>query len=100
MLFRAVSSFSVGPHGLRLVDVESSGGVMPTSVTYNDGLLFVLNAGTPNNVIGFTVDQQGRITPLPGSARPLSGASTSPAQVAFARDGSAKTYQKYEGNSL
>jgi 6-phosphogluconolactonase len=42
----------------------------------------VLNAGVPNTITGFTVDD-GVLTPLADSTRPLSDASTSPAQVGF-----------------
>ena len=83
----SVSSFVVRPDGLELADVAPSGGSMPTSVAYSRGLLYVLNAGVPNNVSGFRVDQRGELAPLAGSARPLSAASTSPAQVGFGDDG-------------
>ncbi len=85
----SVSSFLIRPQGLELVDVADSGGIMPTSVAFKAGLLYVLNAGEPNSITGFTVDRKGRITPLAGSTRPLSGASTSPAQVGFSDDGAA-----------
>lgn len=82
-----VSSLALTPWGLRLLDVAPSGGVMPTSVTYDDGVLYVLNAGTPNSISGLRVDHRGRLRPLSGSTRPLSGAATAPAQVSFTRDG-------------
>ena len=72
--------------GLRLIDIAPSGGTMPTSLTYDRGLLYVLNAGTPNNISGFRVSR-GRLSPLPQSTRPLSDAATGPAQVAFSSDG-------------
>jgi 6-phosphogluconolactonase (cycloisomerase 2 family) len=101
----SVSSFRVRSRGLELVDTEPSGGVTPTSLAFRDrgvfhdgddhgdddtggrGLLYVLNAGVPNSVSGFTVDRHGKITPLEGSTRPLSAASTAPAQVGFSDDG-------------
>jgi 6-phosphogluconolactonase (cycloisomerase 2 family) len=83
----SVASFLVRPDGLELVDVASSGGSLPTSVAFSRGLLYVLNAGVPNNVSGFAVDRDGDLTPIAGSARPLSAASTSPAQVGFSDDG-------------
>jgi 6-phosphogluconolactonase (cycloisomerase 2 family) len=83
----SVSSFRIVPDGLVLVDTVSSGGQMPTSLAFHYGILYVLNAGVPNNISGFTVDRSGRITPLPGSIRPLSAASTNPAQVGFSDDG-------------
>jgi 6-phosphogluconolactonase (cycloisomerase 2 family) len=85
----SVSSFRIHPHGLELADVEPSNGMLPTSVAYRAGLLYVLNAGEPNNISGFTVDRAGNITPLAGSTRPLSGAQTSPAQIGFSADGAA-----------
>jgi 6-phosphogluconolactonase len=92
----SVSSFRIRPGGLELVDTEFSGGVMPTSVAFRDdvvfdddghGLLYVLNAGVPNSVSGFTVDSHGEIEPLANSTRPLSAESTAPAQVGFSEGG-------------
>lgn len=83
----SISSFRIHPDGLELIDTAPSGGTMPTSLTFRAGLLYVLNAGEPNNVSGFTVSPTGKLTPLIGSTRPLSGASTSPAQVGFSDDG-------------
>lgn len=80
----SVSSFRIRPdQGLELVNTLPSGGVMPTSVAFRQGLLYVLNAGVPNNISGFTVAQDGTLTPLADSTRPLSAASTAPAQVSF-----------------
>ena len=83
-----VSSFKIVPGGLALVQQVASGGTLPTSLAYRHGLLYVLNAGTPNVLAGFVVSAQGRMTPIPGSARSLSGSITSPAQVGFSADGS------------
>jgi 6-phosphogluconolactonase (cycloisomerase 2 family) len=85
----SISSFRIRPDGLELADTAASRGSTPTSVAFHQGLLYVLNAGVPNNVSGFTVDREGEITPLAGSARPLSADSTAPAQVDFSDDGSA-----------
>jgi 6-phosphogluconolactonase len=74
----SISSFRIHPRGLELVDTEFSGGAMPTSLAFRRGLLYVLNAGVPNNVSGFVVDRRGTLTPLAGSARPLSAVSTNP----------------------
>jgi 6-phosphogluconolactonase len=82
----SISSFAVRRNGLELVDTEPSGGDRPTSLTYSDGTLYVLNAGTPNSISGFAVDK-GEIQPIFGSTRPLSDAQTNPAQVEFAPDG-------------
>ena len=55
----------------------------------NDDLLYVLNAGgggSAGNITGFKVGSGG-LTPIPGSTRPLSGASVGPAQVEFSPNG-------------
>jgi 6-phosphogluconolactonase len=83
----SISSFRIERDGLELVDHESSGGVMPTSVAYHHGLLYVLNAGVPNSVVGFHVGPRGELTAIEGSRRALSAASTSPAQVDFDHHG-------------
>src|SRR5262245_31881888 len=85
----SISSFRIRRDGLALVDTVSSGGTMPTSVALHRGLLYVLNAGVPNNISGFRISGAGKITPLAGSQRALSATSTSPAQVGFSDDGEA-----------
>lgn len=85
----SISSFRIQPNqSLVLVNTVPSGGVRPTSVAYQHGLLYVLNAGVPNNLSGFTVAQDGSLTPLANSTRPLSAESTNPAQVSFDDTGS------------
>jgi 6-phosphogluconolactonase len=83
----SISSFRIRREGLQLVDTVASGGTMPTSLTARAGLIYVLNAAAPNNVTGFRVSPRGRLIQIAGSTRPLSAASTSPAQVGFSDDG-------------
>ena len=82
----SVSSFRVERDGLELVDVVASGGTMPTSVTVDRDVAYVLNAGGPGSISGFTTNE-GDLEPLAGSTLPLSGAGTEPAQVSFTPDG-------------
>lgn len=82
-----VSVFDVLPKGLELVDRVPSGGNLPVSVTVHGKLVYVLNAGDPNNITGFSLSRDGKLTPLAGSTRPLSAAMTGPAQVQFSPDG-------------
>jgi 6-phosphogluconolactonase (cycloisomerase 2 family) len=83
-------SVLTGYQNLSIVGVFPSGGVRPVSVTYFQGVLYVLNAGSPNNITGFSFDQTtGVLTPLAGSTQSLSGASVSPDQVAFNKSGTA-----------
>jgi 6-phosphogluconolactonase (cycloisomerase 2 family) len=79
---------SIGKDSLTLVDVVSSGGVRPISLTVHGSLLYVLNEGGTPNITGFTISNKGELTPLPGSTRPLTGGSgADPAEVSFSRDG-------------
>lgn len=82
-----ISVFSVSDQGLVLTDRVSSGGTLPISVTVDRNLLYVLNAGGDGNISGFTVQRDGRLTPLVGSTRTLSGIGTAPAQIGFSPDG-------------
>lgn len=82
----SIAAFRVTPRGLERTDVVASGGVMPTSLTVHEGLLYVLNAGGAGSVVGFTV-KNGDLEQLPGSVRPLSGSATAPAQVSFTPSG-------------
>ena len=89
-----ISVFRVGPDGLTLVDQQQSGGTHPISVTVRKNVLYVLNGGNVQctggreNITGFNVGSGGKLTPIPGSTRPLSGQSTGCAQVSFNPSGS------------
>jgi 6-phosphogluconolactonase (cycloisomerase 2 family) len=78
-----ISVFKVKKDGLYLIDTFDSGGLMPVSLTMNWRILYVLNAGVPNNITGFFIRLDGKLIPIPGSTRPLSGDDTGPAQVGF-----------------
>jgi 6-phosphogluconolactonase len=87
-----VSVFWITATGLELRDVEPSGGMRPISIAIHDGVVYVLHAGGLaggiDQVVGFTLDHDGNLSQLAGSARPLSAPSTMPAQVVFSPDGS------------
>lgn len=90
----SISVFRTTQDGLERVDLEPSGGDHPISVTVHNNLLYVLNGGTTNcmggtpSITGFTVSPKGRLEPIPGSTRPVSGGSLSGcAQVSFTPDG-------------
>ncbi len=82
-----VSLLRVTPRGLHLADRAPSGGTQPISVTVHGRVVFVLNAGTPNNVSGLWIGFDGKLHPIPGSTRSLSGDGVGPAQVGFSPDG-------------
>lgn len=82
-----LSVFQVTHEGLRLKDRIWSGGDRPVSVTVRGRLVYVLNAGTNNNISGFRLDHDGDLHPLPGSSRPLSAEAAGAAQIQFSPDG-------------
>jgi 6-phosphogluconolactonase len=93
-----LSLFAVHPDGLRLADRVRSDGSRPTSVAVSGALVYVLNNGTPN-ISGFNLTD-GKLTPLAGSARPLSGADADPAQVSFTPGGGALIATERGTNSI
>lgn len=83
-----------------LTDRVASGGERPISIAQHRGLVYVLNAGSPNNITGFTLSHAGKLTPLADSTRPLSAASTAPAQVSFTPDGDVLVVSEKATNNL
>ncbi len=87
-----ISVFAVNHNGLRLLDRTPSGGKQPLSITLHGDLLYVLNGGgnvnDVDNITGFTVGRDGRLSHISNSTRPLSAAATAPAQIQFTPDGS------------
>ena len=83
-----ISVLEVGKNSLSFVQKISSGGVRPISLTIYEGFLYVLNEGGTPNITGFTVADDGTLTPLAGSTQPLIGGATAdPAQVSFNKTG-------------
>jgi len=81
-----ISVFRVAPNGLSLLDRAPSGGQLPISVTAGRRLVYVLNAGGTGNVSGFRLRDDGTLSPLPGSTRPLSSNAADPAQIELGAD--------------
>lgn len=94
-----LSVFEVRQRGLRLTDVEPTGGVQPISVTEHRGVVYVVHAGS-DNIAGFTLGRNGRLHPLAGSVRPLSGSGVGPAQIAFTPDGDFLLVTEKNTNSI
>ncbi|KAB8168501.1 beta-propeller fold lactonase family protein [Lysobacter maris] len=67
-------------------EVQPSLGEQPISVTIENDLVYVLNAGS-DAIQGFRLDAWGRLTPIAHSRRKLSGNGVGAAQVSFNRDG-------------
>ena len=85
-----ISSFRTTPHGLTLVDQISSGGDFPYSLTHHGHLLYVLNSMSLD-IVGFRFSASGKLTPIPGSRRPLSSNAETgaggPRQIGFDNTG-------------
>jgi 6-phosphogluconolactonase len=82
-----ISAFRVDDHGLTLISQVPSGGTLPTSLTVNHDLLYVLNAGGSGNISGFSIGEHGQLEPIPNSTRALSSGAVAPGQVSFSPDG-------------
>jgi 6-phosphogluconolactonase len=78
-----IASFTLDGSGLTRVSTVASGGTLPISLTTHGNLLYVLNAGGPETITGFSIGATGALTALAGSSRPLSGTGVGPAQVGF-----------------
>ena len=96
----SVSTFAVKSDGLELRDVEPSNGVRPTSVSEHNGLVYVLNAGTPNSISGYRLDAKGELTAIAGSTRPLAATQTTPSQVSLSPSGDAIVVTERATNSI
>ncbi len=70
----------------KLVSKIASGGVRPVSVTVQNDIVYVLNAGS-DDVTGFYLKDNGKLHPIPNSRRALSGKATAPAQIRFSPNG-------------
>ena len=78
-----ISVFSVQPNGITLTGRYPSGGSRPISPSISGNLLYVVNAGIPNNITGFTVSANGVLTAIPNSTQPLSANNANPGQIGF-----------------
>jgi 6-phosphogluconolactonase len=96
-----ISVLKINKNDLTVVDLVNSGGIRPISLTLHDDLLYVLNEGGTPNITGFTFDEDGTLTPLAGSTRPLiGGAAADPAQIGFSSDGSLLVVTEKAGNRI
>jgi 6-phosphogluconolactonase len=95
----SISNFEVQRRGLRLVEVQPSGGSRPVSLAVHRGLVYVLNHGS-DSITGFRLLRDGRLQALPGSTRPLSGSGVDPAQISFTPDGNILVVTEKAANNI
>jgi 6-phosphogluconolactonase (cycloisomerase 2 family) len=83
----SISSLRVRHSGLDLVDKAPSGGSSPVAVAEHGGLLYVLNAGGNDSIVGFRLDWRGHLWRIPGAVTRLASNDSGAAGLAFSPDG-------------
>jgi 6-phosphogluconolactonase len=69
-----VTSFLVTANGLKRESVASSHGKLPTTLAHSGNVLYVAN-GISNSIFGWHFSSTGKLTPIAGSNRKLTGAT-------------------------
>ncbi|HYF47852.1 MAG TPA: hypothetical protein VEJ63_00485 [Planctomycetota bacterium] len=95
-----VSVLRVSGTTLELIGTYPSGGTLPVSVAVRGNRVYVLNQGSGGNVAGFTLGEDGALTPIPGGTKGLSAAGTGGAQAAFTPDGTRLVVTELLGNVI
>jgi 6-phosphogluconolactonase (cycloisomerase 2 family) len=95
-----VAEFAVKPNGLALIGWVSCSGSTPVSVTATNRWLYVVNAGAPNNITGFSIAANGQLTPISGSNQLLSADTTKPAQIKFSPFGKLLVVTEQDTNTI
>jgi 6-phosphogluconolactonase len=95
-----VSSLAIQGKTLVPVDRVPSGGTRPTSVTVHQNLLYVVNR-IEGTIAGFTVANNGKLSPLAGSMQTLiGGTNADPAQIQFTPDGTQLVVTETKNNVI
>lgn len=80
--------FAVYGTSLFFIQKISADGVLPESLSRHGNLLYVLDESVAaNEITGFTVGADGRLTHLPNSTRPLASPIAVPGDLEFSPDG-------------
>lgn len=96
-----ISVLKVKKDTLDMVDVVDSGGDRPISLALHGDLLYVLNEGGTPNITGFEINDDGTLTQLDDSTRPLiDGGTADPAQIGFSSDGGLLVVTDKAGNRI
>ena len=83
----SISVFRVHGERLSLEDRVPCGGAEPVAVTQHGNLVYVLNAGGTSNVVGFRLEQSGRLRPIARSIAFLTTSNSGPGSLSFSPDG-------------
>ena len=101
----SITVFRLSVNGPVSAQVIASGGYRPISLTLFGNVLYVLNAGgavqgETDCINGFTIKNDGKLTPLKNSKAYLSAASTGPAQIGFSANGHVLTVTEKSTNFI
>jgi 6-phosphogluconolactonase (cycloisomerase 2 family) len=72
---------------LSFLSKTPSGGAQPSAIAESRGLVYVLNSGGAGSLVGFHLDNGGRLEPIKNSTTFLTGTTTGGASLAFSPDG-------------
>src|SRR5580700_4103882 len=95
-----ISVFQVHGADLSLTDKQLSGGSAPNAVAQHGTLVYVLNTGGSSSVIGFRVNQDGRLHPIPHSLTFLSTNTSGASSLAFSPNGRFLLVSERETNNI
>lgn len=82
-----ISVFRVQVAKLFLTDKVPCGGSEPVSVAQHGSVVYVLNAGAASNVVGFRLEDEGKLKQIPGSLAFLSTGNAGASSLAISPDG-------------
>ena len=90
-----ISVLAVTDNGLKLVDRASSGGDVPVAIAQHGNLVYVINEGELSanelgkvpSMIGYFIDQNGHLTPIPNSFQITGRPDAQPGDLVFSPDG-------------
>jgi 6-phosphogluconolactonase (cycloisomerase 2 family) len=74
-------------HALSFLSKTPSGGAQPSAIAEFNGLVYVLNSGGAGSLVGFHLDNGGRLEQIKNSTAFLTGTTTGGASLAFSPDG-------------
>jgi 6-phosphogluconolactonase len=95
-----ISVFQVHGADLSLTDKQLSGGSEPNAVARHGTLVYVLNTGGSSSVIGFRVNQDGRLHPIPHSLTFLSTNTSGASSLALSPNGRFLLVTERETNNI
>jgi 6-phosphogluconolactonase len=95
-----LSVFRVFGHSLWLVDIVPCGGSEPVAVAQHGNLVFLVNAGGTNNVVGFRLQYNQRLKRIPHGTALLSAGNTGPGSIAFSPNGTSLLVTEKSTNKI